>query len=299
MAFKHSLSIMSARFSTVYKLFLFLLVLAIVAAGVSVGVLLPTLSGFIDQVEELQVLKSIGDYAKTIFGDQPEAQEAAYAHLVEVYDAFLGIIDGNSLMINVAIVLAILLYFVFILFMHNYMSSNSKFGFASNLVVNFVRAMRYASLYTLLSLVYYAFGVFIVWLLFLTVYKGSAFVGCMMTLLVFFVLTAIRSSLFAGWAPAMVADDMTARAALAESCKMAKERFGMLMSWYFAYYVLVFAATILLGVATFGIGSVFVLIVALLHTRIFDMVVYYRYKGRRYYVDVFNVIDPTIKQRTI
>ena len=29
------------------------------------------------------------------------------------------------------------------------------------------------------------------------------------------------------------------------------------------------------------------------------MVVYYRYKGRRYYVDVFNVIDPTIKQRTI
>ena len=36
MAFKHSLSIMSARFSTVYKLFLFLLVLAIVAAGVSV-----------------------------------------------------------------------------------------------------------------------------------------------------------------------------------------------------------------------------------------------------------------------
>ncbi len=310
MAFKHSLSIMSARFSTVYKLFLFLLVLAIVAAGVSVGVLLPTLSGFIDQVEELQVLKSIGDYAKTIFGDQPEAQEAAYAHLVEVYDAFLGIIDGNSLMINVAIVLAILLYFVFVLFMmwgmycvsdimHNYMSSNSKFGFASNLVVNFVRAMRYASLYTLLSLVYYAFGVFIVWLLFLTVYKGSALVGCMMTLLVFFLLTSIRSSLFAGWAPAMVADDMTARAALAESCKMAKERFGMLMSWYFAYYVLVFAATILLGVATFGIGSVFVLIVALLHTRIFDMVVYYRYKGRRYYVDVFNVIDPTIKQRTI
>ena len=108
MAFKHSLSIMSARFSTVYKLFLFLLVLAIVAAAVSVGVLLPTLSGFIDQVEELQVLKSIGDYAKTIFGDQPEAQEAAYAHLVEVYDAFLGIIDGNSLMINLAIVLAIL-----------------------------------------------------------------------------------------------------------------------------------------------------------------------------------------------
>ena len=75
--------------------------------------------------------------------------------------------------------------------------------------------------------------------------------------------------------------------------------FGLLMSWYFAYYVLMFAATILLGVATFGIGSVFVIIVALLHTRIFDMVVYYRYKGRRYYVDVFNVIDPTIKQRTI
>ena len=135
--------------------------------------------------------------------------------------------------------------------------------------------------------------------LFLTVYKGSALVGCMMTLLVFFLLTSVRSSLFAGWAPAMVADGMTARAALAESCKMAKERFGLLMSWYFAYYVLMFAATILLGVATFGIGSVFVIIVALLHTRIFDMVVYYRYKGRRYYVDVFNVIDPTIKQRTI
>ena len=183
--------------------------------------------------------------------------------------------------------------------MHNYMSSNSKFGFASNLVVNFVRAMRYASLYTLLSLVYYALGVFIMWLLFLTVYKGSALVGCMMTLLVFFILTSVRSSLFAGWAPAMVADDMTARAALAESCKMARERFGSLMSWYFAYYVLVFAATILLGVATFGIGSVFVIIVSLLHTRIFDMVVYYRYRGKRYYVDVFNVIDPTIKQRTI
>ena len=310
MAFKHSLSIMSARFSTVYKLFLFLLVLAIVAAAVSVGVLLPTLSGFIDQVGELQILKAVGDYAKTIFGDQPDAQQAAYARLVETYDSFLGIIDGNSLMINLAIVLAVLLYFVFILFMmwgmycisditHNYMSSNSKFGFASNLVVNFVRAMRYASLYTLLSLVYYALGMFIVWLLFLTVYKGSAFVGCMMTLLVFFVLTAVRSSLFAGWAPAMVADDMTARAALGESFRMARDRFGSLFGWYFGYYVLVFSATILLGVVTFGIGSVFVVIVSLFHTRIFDMVVYYRYKGKRYYVDVFNVIDPTIKQRTI
>lgn len=310
MAFKHSLSIMSARFSTAYKLFLFLIVLALIASAVSVGILFPTLADFIEQVEELQVLKSIGEYAKTIFGDQPEAQASAYAHLEEVYGQFLAIIDSNSFRINLAIVLAILLYFVFVLFMmwgmysvsdimHNYMSSNSKFGFASNLIVNFVRAMRYASLYTLLSLVYYALGVFAAWLLFITVFKVSALLGCMITLLVFFLLTALRSALFAGWVPAMVSDGMTARAALVESFRMAKARFSSLLGWYLAYYVLIFAATILIGVVTFGIGSVFVVIVSLLHARIFDMVVYYRYKGKRYYVDVFNVIDPTIKQRTI
>lgn len=309
MAFKHSLSIMSARFSTVYKLFLFLLVLALIASAVSVGVLLPTLSGFIDQVRELQIADAIGDYAKTIFGDIPEAQEAAYAHLEEVYAGFKSIIEGNSLMINVAIILAILLYFVFVIFMmwgmysvsdiiHNYMSSNSKFGFASNLVVNFVKAMRYASLYTLVSLVYYALGAFIVWLLFISVFKASAFVGCMVSLLVFFFLTALRSALFAGWAPAIVADGMSTTAALAESFKMAKQRFSALMGWYFAYYILVFSLAILFAVVTLGIGAVLVVIVSLFHTRIFDMVVYYRYKGKRYYVDVFNVIDPTVKQRT-
>ncbi len=310
MAFKHSLSIMSARFTTVYKLFVFLLIVATLATGVAVGVLYPTLADFIDQVKELQIGQAIAEYAQTVFGSEPGAQETAYDNIVAVYHSFLDLIDGNSFAINLAIVLAILLYFAFIVFMmwgmysvsdiiHNFMSSNSKFGFASNLIVNFVRAMRYALLYAAVSLIYYAVGVFIVWLLFISVFKLSAFVGCAVTLAVFFLLTAIRSTVLAGWAPAMVSDNMTATSALRKSAEMAKSRFGYLLGWYFAYYLVIFALAILIGVVTFGIGSVFIIIASLMLSRIFDMVVYYRYTGKRYYTDVMNVVDPTIKQRTI
>ena len=310
MAFKHSLSIMTARFSTIYKLFLFLLVLAIVFAALSVSVLYPTLTDFIDQVKELEIVPAIGDYASTIFGSQPAEQEAAYAHLEDIYQSFLDIIAGNSVRINVAIVLAILLYFVFVIFMmwgmysvsdimHNYMSSNSKFGFASNLVANFVKAMRFSLLYTAISLLYYAVGVFLVWLLFVTAFKLSAMVGCFLTLLIFFALTALRRTVLAGWAPAMVSDGMSVTEALKESGKMAKDRFSYLMGWYFAYYLIVFAIAIVFGLVTFGIGFIFVVIASLMHAQIFDLVVYYRYKGKRYYVDVLNVVDPNIKQRTL
>lgn len=301
---------MSGKFGIVYKLFAFMLIISIVLAALSVCALYPTLRTFFTQVDELELTSAAADYVKTIFGSSPEGLTEAYDNLAAKWDQFSDILYTNSTMINLAVFLCAVIYVLFIVFLmwglysvsdviNHGMSSNSKFGFASNLVYNFVKAMRFAFLYALCSLAFYAVGVLLIWAAFVSVFAVSAYLGCMVFCLIVFFMLALRSSLFACWIPAMTEGGEGAVSGLKISLRIAKKRFGKLFSMYFAYYIAVFSFAVIFGLVTFGIGFLLIVAASLVHAQVINLVFYYRYNGKRYYIDVLNVVDPSIKQRSL
>ncbi len=310
MSFKHSLSILTSRFSIVYKLLVFLIVVTFLFSVLTVCAIYPTLSGLRSNMNELDLGNAVRAYVHEALQGNPENQAMAYEMLSDKFDQAGEIIRNNSLQINLSIVWLVLIYLLYVVFfswgqycvsdvINHHMSSNSKFGFSSNLIVNFRKAMRYSLLYTAITIGFMAVVALLYWLSFATLFKVAPLVGLASAVAIFVVAMAVRRALLFGWIPAMVADGLGVVDGLKKAMSLLKQRFSYAFGLYLIYYVAWLGLTVAVSVFTFFVGTLFAISVSLALAQACDLVIYYRTVGKRYYIDVLNVVDPSIKQRTI
>ena len=310
MSFKHSLSILTSRFSIVYKLLVFLIVVTFLFSVLTVCAIYPTLSGLRSNMNELDLGNAVRAYVHEALQGNPENQAMAYEMLSDKFDQAGEIIRNNSLHINLSIVWLVLIYLLYVVFfswgqycvsdvINHHMSSNSKFGFSSNLIVNFRKAMRYSLLYTAITIGFMAVVALLYWLSFATLFKVAPLVGLASAVAIFVVAMAVRRALLFGWIPAMVADGLGVVDGLKKAMSLLKQRFSYAFGLYLIYYVAWLGLTVAVSVFTFFVGTLFAISVSLALAQACDLVIYYRTVGKRYYIDVLSVVDPSIKQRTI
>lgn len=310
MSFKHSLSILTSRFSITYKLLAFVLVLSIVFGALMVCAVYPTLTDLRNNMNQLALGDALREYFHAVTRGEEAVQAAAYENLSSKIDQAADIISNNSLQINLSIVWIVLLYLIFVVFfswgqycvsdvINHHMSSNSKFGFCSNLAVNFPKAMRYALLYTAITIGFMVGCVLLFMLSFFTLFKLSPYVGIMSAVAIFIFVLALRRALLFAWVPAMVSDNLGVVEALRKNTSMLKKRFAYALGLYVMYYIAWIAITVAMMFFTFGVGAFFTVAMSLALAQACDLVIYYRTEGKRYYIDVLNVVDPSIKQRSL
>lgn len=310
MSFKHSLSILTSRFSITYKLLVFLVVITFLFCVLTVCAIYPTLAGLRNNMNELDLGNALRAYVREALRGNPEMQAEAYEMLSAKFDQAGEIVRNNSLQINLSIVWLVLLYLLYVVFfswgqycvsdvINHHMSSNSKFGFSSNLIVNFKKAMRYSLLYTAITIGFMIVVALLYWLSFATLFKIAPLVGLASAVAIFVFAMAVRRALLFGWIPAMVADGLDVVDALKKAVGLLKQRFTYAFGLYLIYYVAWLGLTIAISVFTFFVGTLFAISVSLALAQACDLVIYYRTVGKRYYIDVLNVVDPSIKQRSI
>ena len=310
MSFKHSLSILTSRFSIVYKLLAFVLIVVFLFSVLTVCAIYPTLSGLRNNMNELGLGEAVRNYVREALKGEPEMQAQAYDELSAKFDLAADIIQKNSLQINLSIVWLIVLYLLFVVFfswgqycvsdvINHHMSSNSKFGFSSNLIVNFKKAMRYSLLYTAITIGFMMVVALLYWLSFATLFKVAPITGLASAVAIFVLAMAVRRSLLFGWVPAMVADGLGVIDGLKKGMSLLKQRFSYAFGLYLIYYLAWLGLTVAISVFTVFVGTLFAISVSLALAQACDLVIYYRTVGKRYYIDVLNVVDPSIKQRSI
>lgn len=310
MSFKHSLSILTSRFSITYKLLAFLIILTFLFSVLTVCAVYPTLSGLRNNMNELALGDALRTYVREALKGEPELQAQAYDVLSSKFDTATEIIKNNSLQINLSIVWLVLLYLLYVVFfswgqycvsdvINHHMSSNSKFGFSSNLIANFKKAMRYSLLYTAITIGFMIVVALLYWLSFATLFKLVPVIGLASAVAIFVFAMAVRRALLFGWVPAMVADGLDVVEGLKKGMSLLKQRFSYALGLYLVYYVAWFALTVTATIFTLGVATLFAISISLALAQACDLVIYYRTVGKRYYIDVLNVVDPSIKQRSL
>lgn len=310
MSFKHSLSILTSRFSITYKLLVFLIVITFLFSVLMVCAIFPTISGLRSNMIELDLGTALRNYVHDALQGNPEMQAEAYEMLSAKFDQAGEIIKNNSLQINLSIVWLVLFYLLYVVFfswgqycvsdvINHHMSSNSKFGFSSNLIVNFKKAMRYSLLYTAITIGFMIVVALLYWLSFATLFKVAPVLGLASAIAIFVFAMAVRRALLFGWVPAMVADGLGVVEGLKKGMSLLKQRFVYALGLYIMYYVAWLGLTVAVSLFTFFVGTLLAISVALALAQACDLVIYYRTVGKRYYIDVLNVVDPSIKQRSL
>lgn len=320
---KNSFSILVSKYSLVYKIAIALILAIIIFSIIGYAILAPTLSNFMSEIKELNLDDTIKEYLASIFkgvgsDNLPEVEDPVnssnngmtqeYKNLVQglrdaadIFKNNLGAIWGGVVAIVVLIILFAIFYYMCLYsvtdIMHAFMSSDSEYGFASNLVANFSKSIKFAFAYVGLSLLCLAF------IFAFSIGVGFLFsawnnlVGIIITYFMLLILLSIKRALFVGWMPAYVVSDMTLKESLVTNFKVAQKYFKDALGIYFMVYLVALILSVIVGILTLGIGFMIVVSFCTVFAQAFDLVNYYHYCGKKYYKDVQHVVDPTKKYK--
>lgn len=318
---KNSFSILISKYSLVYQIAIALIIVLIIFCVIGYAILSPTLSSFVDELKTLHIGETVKDYLASVFKgvqntddieggliDTEGGQTVEYQNLVQVmkdagkiFKSNLGAIWGGIVAIVLLVILFSIFYYVFLYtvtdIMNAFMSSDSEYGFTSNLVANLSKSIKFALAYVGLSLV------MLVFIISLSVGLGflfsawNNFVGIMVAYFMLLLTLSIKRALFAGWMPAYVVSDMTLKESLVANFKVAQKYFRDALGMYFMVYLIALILSLVVGVLTLGIGFMVVISLCTVYAQAYDLVNYYHFCGKKYYKDAQNVVDPTKKYK--
>lgn len=319
---KDSFSILISKYSLVYKIAIALFVALLIFGIIGYAILTPTLSTFVKELKMLNLDDTIKEYLLSIFkgvadndlpsdevtNPQNPGMTQEYQNLVQgmrdalaIFKQNLGAIWGGIVAIIILIILFAIFYYICLYtvtdIMNAFMSSDSEYGFTSNLVANLSRSIRFALAYVGLSLVILAF------IFALSLGLGFLFsawnnlIGIIISYFTLLVLLSVKRALFAGWMPAYVVSDMTLKESLVANFKIAQKYFKDSLGMYLMLYLFALILAAVVGVLTLGIGFMIVVSMCTVFAQAFDLVNYYHYSGKKYYKDVQHVVDPTKKYK--
>lgn len=301
---KNVSSIFFSKFSLVYKMILFLLIITILMSILGLGIILPVLNGLRKDLISLNLSENTIKYVKAIISGKNA--DAAFNVLFDSVKLIPDVIQKWDINVVISIVVLIFIVFVFALLyymayysmsdiIHQFMSSNSKFGFMSNYLYNGRKSFLFAITYAPIAILYFIVMGMIVIGLSILFSKISPYLGVVSGYFLFIFGLALRRSLFALWIPSMVVDGMSATDALKKNFSLLKGRFGKLLGEYFMICIVGVIITIVVSIATATLGIIIAYSIIWIVMEIMDMVEYYLIKEYKFYIDDQTVFNPKKK----
>lgn len=318
---KNSFSILISKYSLVYQIAIALIIVLVIFCVIGYAILAPTLSSTVEELKTLHLGETVKDYLASVFKgvqnsdeigdgliDTEGGQTLEYQNLVnalkeavQIFKNNIGAIWGGIVAIVMLIILFSIFYYVFLYtvtdIMNAFMSSDSEYGFTSNLVANLSKSIKFALAYVGLSLV------LLVFIISLSVGLGflfsawNNFAGIVVSYFTLLLTLSIKRALFAGWMPAYLVSDMTLKESLVANFKVAQKYFRDALGMYFMVYLVALIFSVIVGILTLGIGFMVVVSLCTVYAQAYDLVNYYHFCGKKYYKDAQNVVDPTKKYK--
>lgn len=306
MKVKNVTSILFSKFSLVFKMMVFLLILTFVLAILGSAFFLPILKGLRKDLQDLHVISVVTDYIKAILKGENSAE--TYNVLINTFHEISELSKKWDNNIIASVVILVFIIFLFAVFyymayytvgdiLYAFMSSNSKYGFTSNYVYNLKKSFSFAIIYAPVIILYYSLSFIAGLALSLWIGKSSAMIGLQVFLFLAFAVLALRRTLFVYWIPNMVIDGKSTIVALNTNFRQLKGKFLRIFGEYYVVYLSFVVLSFLVSIFTAGVGIIFVYVISWLVMQIMDNVEFYNLKGKKYYIDEQTVVDPKMKYK--
>lgn len=304
MSLKHSLSILLSRFTIIFKMILYFTIVILLFSIIAGSALSPTIKTVSSEISQTGVVQDFKEgVIKLTEGDPTftESFERATDSLDLVGDIFT---QNRSKMIWAIVILAIffivaayvisLSYVSFSDIINHFMCSNSRFGFLSNFISNLKRSFLYGIMHLVtvsLSNILIAYL-----LLFLTsiLIKAIGILCAPIILILGVLLFSLKSTVFAGWLPAIVHENKKVLPAFVYGIKTISDRGSEAFLSFVMMYVLAFIMIIIFSFTTFGAGLIIAIPTVMMFHKTLELVLFYNANEYKYYVDNERVINISI-----
>ncbi|MEG2084232.1 MAG: hypothetical protein RRY78_01595, partial [Clostridia bacterium] len=305
MVLKNSIGILSSKFSLVYKIIIFMLIILLLFTALGFSIIYPTINKPMHEIGELKMFTSIKDGFVSFFSGDLELQETSFATIKSNWQELDNIFDkyGAKFAIAIAVLVVLLFLCVFVLslsfitnsdIIYNYMTSKSNYGFASNMLANIKRSAIFALFYMLFMLCFMAIMAITVTILVYALYGWLSYFCLPFIYLAIVLIFSIQKALFSNWIPLIICENMTVVQALKENRKLLKRDFKHNLMHYFIYYVISLSFISAFGLFSFGIGFVIGFAIHVVIFQILPLVIYFENNHKRYYINNFKVVEPHI-----
>ena len=294
--FKNSFKLLTANFSTVWKLVLYYLIVI----ALLVGLIYPVYDLILPALNAQGAITNLLETAKNlnISSNIPQIFNSIFSGLGLIFSAIFALFTTNFwLAFYIVFIVFYLMPFLFGLAdlpiqetLFGYMSSLTKYGFVNS----YVRKLGKSALFQLFKcLIMLPVNALIIYVLYQTLSLTT--VGGIMVyflpfifVIVFCLLLALKRTLFSGWVPAIVVYDCNMFIGLTRGFKALFRRFWKSLSTALIMMLCIFAVNYLFGTFAFLIT----IPVSIMLLNVFEMVMFYGSQGMRYYVDLETIVTP-------
>lgn len=302
MEFKYSLSILFSNMGYVLKLMLWILVCVLIVGALGAGLMIPICDWISDTVDFGGSVATITGSLSAVWTGKLNMRGAAL-QLVPAVSELLGTLCANSAQAGVFFIVIIFLYalihFAVALtfysladIVNNLMSSNMRFGFASNMALNFKKNVKFALCKLVISLPldvgFFALFTTIVLALYSLIEVGMVPILFVITV----TFASFRTLLFSGWLPRLLYHPgERVFTALARSLYYVKVNFGGLMKSFVLLFICMYLFIYVFLIPTGGLIVLILASVYCVFLRVIELVGYFKTNQYNFYVDATTVIE--------
>jgi len=292
---KNSIKIAASEYNLIFKILLYDLIVYLVIFATAAAILAPGISILAGKVAGLQILENINAVISEILAGSvniADKVDAMYAS----FDALGVIIKESYWVLNEVYVIGTAAFFV-LRFLINLrtipvsgvinakMSSNTKYGFSSNLISNLGKSAKFS-----LALLVVQLPVDIILAVFTFLIVGPLFnvFGILAPILIVTMIIALvsfKDALLFEWVPSIVVDNSRTWKSFNSSIKCAFSHFGEIYGVLVLLRLFSLVLIMIMTVFSFGVGLFIALPIGTIILRALEMVFYYDKRKLRYYTD--------------
>ena len=303
MEFKNSISIITVKFGTVFRVILYIAIVGVIVLGIAMIGINPIIS----DIENSQAIKDgirsvtedvrsflAGDYTmkQTLDATKDDASEILSLIKTET-NAFTKIGLLTVLLLAISRFLIGLCYVPLGDIFGQYMQSGMRYGFFSNYVKNIKQSLNFSWGYTLFSTlldvpvvlitvvsVYFAFSVFKI-------------ISLMLAVVFIVAIVAFRFTLTAGVIPYILFENCGSNffVALKRSLPCVKKNINGYMRCFIMSVLLFYLLNAACAVTTVFVITILSLAALVILVRLLELCFYFKYKKMKYYIDDNTVVD--------
>ncbi len=299
---KHSFSITVSRFSLFYKFLLYLSLVLLIFAAISISSMYYIMKPIFQGVQNMHFFEHCLTAFKSMFGGDLSVQNAAFGVLGQDFAKISEVFatNKNNVVGAVCALIAFLFLGKFLItighyplsdVLNNFMNSNSKFGFTSNLIAHLKKSVAYSFIDTLIFIPFMLLLVGLMYLVLWGVGKLSILFALGLCVTIFVVIISLKRSVFAMWLPTYINEELGVFKSLQKAILTNKDLIVKNWGLFTAISFVAYGFTLIFGLVTFGIGFIMAICFLNIFYMSIGLVIYYRRNERKYYIDAETVID--------
>lgn len=302
MEFKYSLSMLFSNMGYAVKILLWILICLLITLALGAAIILPIWNVLAASTDIAVHVDSLKACLQSVWNGSSTMRSALTQGLVEVQYLLADLGSDAGLATGLAFAGVFLYAFYCFLFglsyyaiadiINNIMASNLRFGFASNLALNFKKCVRYSLCRLVVALPIDLIFFTIMSSILFGLFKYIGFFVLPIMLVVGVVICSLRATLFAGWLPRLLFHpEERTFTAFTRSLTYVKSNVSGLFKSYAITFTIVYLFSTTFAIPTGGLMSIVLPSLYYFVLRAIELIGYYKTKGFSFYTDATTVIN--------